>query len=1018
MATGTIGVTPSTVGPQGPAGAQGPAGTTDHTLLTNVGTNTHAAIDTHVASTANPHAVTKAQVGLAAVPNTDATARANHTGTQSADTLADGTTNKAFLATERTKLTGVATGATANDTDANLKARANHTGTQAAATISDFAEALDDRVAALLVAGANVGLTYNDVAGTITIVATDTNTTDPEVVRDTIAAALVAGANVTITPNDAGDTITIAATAGGGGAPTDATYIVQTANAGLSAEQALAALATGLLKVTTATGVLSTATAADLPAHSSAHDDRFYTEAEADGLLTAKAPLASPTFTGTVAGITKAMVGLGSADNTSDANKPVSTAQQTALDAKQPLDTDLTAIAALADPNADRILFWDDSAGAFAYLAPGTGLAITATTIDATGGGSGGTGGDASYVFATSDASAAEKAQADATLAASGAQTAINAVIDSFAYATNGPAGGTIRIVGPNVSLSGSILLRRGVSIVGAGQVTTQITATTNAPIFAAKDSAVKTDHVEVANLSLYSSVATTLIDFRWIGRSRIRSLALYGTDAAGSVGIRFGGDLTAAQTTAGVACWTNRVESCRIAGVERCFWFKGLNAATPTVETPNAIRIASCELIPTNTALSTVVDIEDGDGNWVGDNDIGYAALAGGIRLGNNAGKAIGNSILPNRFEAIATSGTRRPIEVFGTSYSGNIVHEQFYTDGILYPRVQVQNQTNSLTKVETTGATELLDRSYGGPVFQAPDQYWPAAFKIALDQNYTIPNPAATYPHQSMLVRFAQDATGGRTVTWGTAYDVGGWAPNAAPSSVSVIGFLYDPAAAIWRVVRADPPSVLRAAAGTDTNPPILLSGGALLTTPQAGAEEYDGELFYETPDPTTGRRYRVAPALLRLAAAGAAIGPTITNFFGTTPALNLVAGGVYEVEALLFYTKTTAGTVTWTLATGGTFANIAGTVLTSATGGIGASASPTLVGLDNNTTGVFPASTSLTTATEHSSLIKMTVEMNAAGTIRLRATMGAGTITPRRGSWMKVTRLPAAVLIGAWS
>jgi hypothetical protein len=50
--------------------------------------------------------------------------------------------------------------------------------------------------------------------------------------------------------------------------------------------------------------------------------------------LAAKAPLASPTFTGTVSGITKSMVGLGNVDNTSDANKPVSTATQAALDAK------------------------------------------------------------------------------------------------------------------------------------------------------------------------------------------------------------------------------------------------------------------------------------------------------------------------------------------------------------------------------------------------------------------------------------------------------------------------------------------------------------------------------------------------------------------------------------------------------------------------------------------------------------------------------------------------------------
>jgi trimeric autotransporter adhesin len=50
--------------------------------------------------------------------------------------------------------------------------------------------------------------------------------------------------------------------------------------------------------------------------------------------LDLKANLASPTFTGTVSGITKTMVGLGNADNTSDANKPVSTAGQAALDLK------------------------------------------------------------------------------------------------------------------------------------------------------------------------------------------------------------------------------------------------------------------------------------------------------------------------------------------------------------------------------------------------------------------------------------------------------------------------------------------------------------------------------------------------------------------------------------------------------------------------------------------------------------------------------------------------------------
>ena len=49
---------------------------------------------------------------------------------------------------------------------------------------------------------------------------------------------------------------------------------------------------------------------------------------------TTYAPIASPTFTGNVSGITKTMVGLGDVDNTADTAKPVSTAQQTALDLK------------------------------------------------------------------------------------------------------------------------------------------------------------------------------------------------------------------------------------------------------------------------------------------------------------------------------------------------------------------------------------------------------------------------------------------------------------------------------------------------------------------------------------------------------------------------------------------------------------------------------------------------------------------------------------------------------------
>ena len=64
---------------------------------------------------------------------------------------------------------------------------------------------------------------------------------------------------------------------------------------------------------------------------------------------------ATPTQVKTGLAITKTDVGLGNVDNTSDANKLISTATQTALDAKQPLDADLTAIAGLAQSSGSTL---------------------------------------------------------------------------------------------------------------------------------------------------------------------------------------------------------------------------------------------------------------------------------------------------------------------------------------------------------------------------------------------------------------------------------------------------------------------------------------------------------------------------------------------------------------------------------------------------------------------------------------------------------------------------------------
>jgi hypothetical protein len=78
---------------------------------------------------------------------------------------------------------------------------------------------------------------------------------------------------------------------GGSGAPTNATYIVQTAHADLSAEQALSSLSTGLVKVTNGTGVLSTATAGT--DYSAASHTHALSDITGDGALAAKDTVAT-----------------------------------------------------------------------------------------------------------------------------------------------------------------------------------------------------------------------------------------------------------------------------------------------------------------------------------------------------------------------------------------------------------------------------------------------------------------------------------------------------------------------------------------------------------------------------------------------------------------------------------------------------------------------------------------------------------------------------------------------------
>jgi len=335
---------------------------------------THAATDFDPAG-----AAADAQAAAVAAAATSAA-----TAAKSADTITDGNTNKAYTAVEQTKLAGIAPAATANATDAALRDRTTHTGTQTATTISDFTEAVQDAVAALLGAGSNVILTYDDAANSLTVSATAAGGTglDAEQVRDTIGVALVGVGNIAVTVNDAADTITITTTATVNstdaqlrdrsthtgtqpastvtglaavattgvytdlaGRPTLGTAAAQNTTAFDPAGAAAAITAAGLGVVaatTSVAGLAERATNTEATAGTddtryvsplgikSAIDARNYTATSVDGVNV-------PTLNISSTPITATDLGLGNVNNTSDANKPISTAQAAVNAAKADL---------------------------------------------------------------------------------------------------------------------------------------------------------------------------------------------------------------------------------------------------------------------------------------------------------------------------------------------------------------------------------------------------------------------------------------------------------------------------------------------------------------------------------------------------------------------------------------------------------------------------------------------------------------------------------------------------------
>lgn len=187
-------------------------------------------------------------------PTAPVTSVAGRTGivTLTADDTPDGTTNKAYTATEKTKLAGVATGATANSSDATLENRANHTGTQAESTITNLVTDLAAKQAAL-------SLTTTGTTGAATLSAGTLNIPQYSAGGGGDAStntAVSVDSEVALFSSTTGKILKRATITG---LAKLVAGVLSAAVSGTDYAPGTSALATGIVKTTTSTGALSIA---------------------------------------------------------------------------------------------------------------------------------------------------------------------------------------------------------------------------------------------------------------------------------------------------------------------------------------------------------------------------------------------------------------------------------------------------------------------------------------------------------------------------------------------------------------------------------------------------------------------------------------------------------------------------------------------------------------------------------------------------------------------------------------
>lgn len=198
---------------------------------------------------------------------------------------------------------------------------------------SELAELSQDALNSAIVAGLHISKTYDDDLNTITISSTLTNVDNTSDANKPISTATqtelnlksplespaFTGVPTAPTADPTVNTTQIATTQFVQSAVSD---LATEAYADQAAASAVSSIVDGAPALLNTLNELAAAIA----------DDESYASTITDALAL-KAPIESPSFTGNVSGITKTMVGLSQVDNTSDIDKPISTATQSAINA-------------------------------------------------------------------------------------------------------------------------------------------------------------------------------------------------------------------------------------------------------------------------------------------------------------------------------------------------------------------------------------------------------------------------------------------------------------------------------------------------------------------------------------------------------------------------------------------------------------------------------------------------------------------------------------------------------------